>query len=267
MPLARRPFLSLPLAVQQAVREHTGLIHSARTVRGGSNCSVAARLESDRGTFFVKALHEGHAQVGTLRREAGINEHLPHACPRLMWQVRERGWVLLGYQYLAGRHADYRPGSPDLPLVQAAVDEVQRLTVGDSAHVLPAQQRWAPYAPAGTAQLFAGDALLHTDLSPDNVLVGDRAHLVDWAWPTRGAAWIDPAILTLRLLAAGHTPGEADAIADGFPSWKHADPASKAAFAAANARLWGEIADQDPAVWKYRMARCAALFADFLTGR
>ncbi|MGC0334341.1 hypothetical protein RKD23_007331 [Streptomyces sp. SAI-170] len=264
MPLARRPFLSLPLPVQQAVRDRTGLIHSARTVRGGSNCNVAARLDTEHGMVFVKGLHEGHAQAGSLRREADINQYLPKACPRLIWQVQERGWVLLGYQYLAGRHADYRPGSPDLHLVRAAVDEIQCLTVADTARALPAQQRWGPYTRPGTAHLFAGDTLLHTDLAPDNVLVGDRAHLVDWAWPTRGAAWIDPAILSLRLLSAGHTPREADAIADTFPSWKHAEAGSKAAFAAANARLWGETADNDPAVWKYRMARSAALFAAFL---
>ncbi|MFJ5776954.1 aminoglycoside phosphotransferase [Streptomyces sp. NPDC093094] len=266
MPIARRPFLSLPLAVQHAVREHTGPIHSARTVRGGSNCNVAACLDTDRGRIFVKGLYENHPQAATLRREADINRHLPQACPRLVWQVRAKGWELLGYQYLAGRHADYRPGSPDLHLVRAALHEVQCLAVPDSVPTLPAQRRWADYAPPGTVELFAGDALLHTDLAPDNVLVGERAHLVDWAWPTRGAAWIDPAILAMRLLAAGHTPQEADAVADTFPSWKGAGIDAKAAFAAANARLWAELADDEPALWKYRMARSTTLFAAYLTG-
>ncbi|WAZ19124.1 aminoglycoside phosphotransferase [Streptomyces cinnabarinus] len=264
MPIARRPFLSLPLVVQQAVRERTGAINSARTVRGGSNSSVAACLDTEKGRVFVKGLHDGHPQIGTLLREAEINRHLPDACPRLMWRVQVKGWELLGYQFLAGRHADYRPGSPDLHLVRAALTEVQCLTVPPRARVLSAQERWASYAAPGTADLFAGDALLHTDLAPDNVLVAERACLVDWAWPTRGAAWIDPAIWALRLLAAGHTPQEADAAAGAFPSWKRADDISKSAFATASARLWGEIADNDPAAWKYRMARSSVLFAAFL---
>jgi hypothetical protein len=37
-----------------------------------------------------------------------------------------------------------------------------------------------------------GDALLHTDFNPLNILVGpDRVWMIDWAWPTRGAAFID----------------------------------------------------------------------------
>ncbi|WP_328868875.1 protein kinase [Streptomyces sp. NBC_00287] len=166
-----------------------------------------------------------------------VSKRRREACPRLIWRVEAKAWALLGYSFLAGRHADYRPGSPDLRLVQDALNEVQILTVPDGAPTLSAQQRWALCAPTGSPHRFASDRLLHTDLAPDNVLVGERAHLVDWAWPTRGAAWIDPAILALRLIAAGHSPRQADAIARTFPSWKSADLVSKCAFATANARL------------------------------
>ncbi|WP_052397449.1 MazG-like family protein [Streptomyces sp. NRRL F-5123] len=64
------------------------------------------------------------------------------------------------------------------------------------------------YAQPGTLQHFDGDALLHTDFAPDNVLIADgRARPVDWAWPTRGEAWIDPSALALRLMEAGHRRG------------------------------------------------------------
>jgi hypothetical protein len=96
-------------------------------------------------------------------------------------------------------------------------------------------------------------------LAPHNVLVTtDRAHLIDWAWPTRGAAWIDPAVLILQLMEAGHTAARADAWArEHFSSWAGAPPRAVAAFAEANAALWDEIAGNDPQDWKKDMARQA----------
>ncbi len=85
------------------------------------------------------------------------------------------------------------------------------------------------------------------------MLVDDRAHIIDWAWPTRGAAWIDPAILILRLLEAGHTLVEADVFAQRFPSWRTAPAEAKEAFAAANAAVWEEIARADSASWEAAM--------------
>ncbi|MFE0792384.1 hypothetical protein [Streptomyces mutabilis] len=88
----------------------------------------------------------------------------------------------------------------------------------------------------------------------------DRAHIIDWAWPTRGAAWIDPAILILRLLEAGHTLVEADAFARRFPSWLTAPAKATKAFAAANAAAWQEIARAHAAPWKAAMASHADAF-------
>ena len=104
---------------------------------------------------------------------------------------------------------------------------------------------------------WSADTLLHTDLAPHNVLVNDRAHIIDWAWPTRGAAWIDPAVLILRLLEAGHSLASADSVARQLPSWCSAPVRAVQAFAAANAAAWAEIARQDSAPWKAAMARHA----------
>jgi hypothetical protein len=61
------------------------------------------------------------------------------------------------------------------------------------------------------AQL-AGDTLLHTDYNPENILItpDGTARLIDWAWPTCGAGWIDPCCLLIRLIAAGHTAHQAE---------------------------------------------------------
>jgi hypothetical protein len=67
------------------------------------------------------------------------------------------------------------------------------------------EDRWKPYVddPASPT-LFAGSALTHSDWTPDDVLVSPgRAWLIDWAWPTLGAGWTDPACWILRLMASG----------------------------------------------------------------
>jgi serine/threonine-protein kinase RIO1 len=51
-----------------------------------------------------------------------------------------------------------------------------------------ADQRWAAYT--STPELLAGTNLLHTDWSPGNVLVNNRAYLVDRASLTTGAGWM-----------------------------------------------------------------------------
>lgn len=89
--------------------------------------------------------------------------------------------------------------------------------------------------------------------------------MVDWAWPCRGAAWIDACVLIVRLIAAGHTPEAAEACVADVPAWRSAPPAGVGVFAAASARLWGEIAEQDPQPWKQDMAAAAHAWAQKVT--
>ncbi|MFF8639004.1 aminoglycoside phosphotransferase [Streptomyces pilosus] len=258
--MIRRHFHDLPAATRRAIADKAGPVHAARTTAGGLNSGIAAILDTDHGPVFVKGIPTDHPQAPAQCREAAINPHLPSACPRLYWHLETAGWDLLGYEVLPGRHADYTPGSPDLPLVAAALAELQEITAPADIPIKAAEQRWAAYAPPGTAAHFAGNTLLHTDLALHNVLVDARARIIDWAWPTRGAAWIDPAILILRLIEAGHTPAEADAFAHRFPSWHTAPPTATQAFATANAAAWREIAQTDAAPWKTAMARHATAF-------
>jgi thiamine kinase-like enzyme len=67
-------------------------------------------------------------------------------------------------------------------------------------------------------ELLDGDALLHTDFNPLNILLGlERVWIIDWAWPTRGAAFIDAGCFLIRAMAAGHSPSEAEALAARCP--------------------------------------------------
>lgn len=265
MSMSRIPFEQLPLDVRQAVVDKTGSVHATETVRGGMNSGIASVLKTESGSVFVKGIPAGHPQVGAQRREAAIAPRLPASCPRLYWHLELDGWSLLGYEVVSGRHADYTPGSPDLPLVEAALTELQAIMAPADIEIKDAVDRWAEYAPPGTLHYFDGDALLHTDFAPDNVLiVGERARLVDWAWPTRGAAWIDPGALALRLMEAGHSAEAAVAFTDRFPSWREAEPQALAAFGTATAALWREIAEGDGTQWKQGMAEQAMALARLL---
>ncbi|MFD7438840.1 aminoglycoside phosphotransferase [Streptomyces sp. NPDC059861] len=261
--MPRRHFHDLPAEARRAIADKAGPVRDARTAEGGLNSGIAAFIETGHGTVFVKGIPTDHTQAPAQRREAAINPHLPRACPRLYWHI-EAGGDLLGYEVLNGRHADYAPGSSDLPLVAEAIADLQDVVAPTDIAIKQAEERWAAYAPAGTAAFFAGTTLLHTDLAPHNVLIDDQAHIIDWAWPTRGAAWIDPAVLILRLLEAGHTLASAATFASRFPSWRAAPMEAVQAFTAANASLWAEIARTDEAPWKTAMARHAAAFDTYM---
>lgn len=254
----------LPVTTRVAVAAHTGAVHAARTAETGINSGVAAMLDTERGPFFVKGVPADHAQARTQQREADINPHLPPGSPRLHWRVRTTEWDLLGFELLDGRIADFSPGSADLPKVVDALGELAR-TPCPTIPLKEVVQRWAPYADPVALHLLHGDHLLHTDMAPHNVLVDEHgAHLIDWAWPTRGPAWVDPAVWMLRLLEAGHSPEQADTWAAQLPAWRAAPPVAVSAFADANAALWAELATQDPArAWKADLAGCAATWADF----
>ncbi|MFE7854165.1 aminoglycoside phosphotransferase [Streptomyces sp. NPDC057403] len=258
--MLRRHFHDLPTAARQAIADKAGTILAARTADAGLNSGIAAFIDAPDGQVFVKGIPTDHPQASAQRREAAIAPHLPRSCPRLYWHTEVAGWDLLGYEVLQGRHAIYTPGSEDLPLITAALKELQTITAPADIAIKSAEQRWAAYAPPGTAHLFTGTTLLHTDLAPHNMLVAQRAHIIDWAWPTRGAAWIDPAVLILRLLEAGHSLTSADGIANQLPSWRNAPAPAVQAFAAANAATWTEIAQADKVPWKEAMAHHAIAF-------
>jgi Ser/Thr protein kinase RdoA (MazF antagonist) len=148
------------------------------------------------------------------RNEARINPFLPASMPRLRWQVESDGWLLLGFDYVDGRHPDLSPGSSDLSSVAAALSEMaMTLTPCPAVKVQAATARWAGWI---RPEVVDGDTLVHTDVTPFNFLIRqDGVTVVDWSMPCRGAAWIDTALMTIRLVRAGHRPEQAEANSDG----------------------------------------------------
>lgn len=234
--MPRRPWQELPSAVRAEVENRAGSIVQVTAVETGMTSDVAVVLETAGGRVFCKGAAAENPMRWMHRNEARLNAHLPASVPRLLWQVDRDGWLLLGFEHVAGRHPDLAPGSSDLTEVAATLNAMATvLTPSPQVAVQPATARWADYVPA---EMVDGDTLVHTDVSPYNFLVHDLGvALVDWSMPCRGAAWIDTALMVVRLVRAGHSAGQAEAWAESVPVWSTAWPEAVDAFAAGIAQL------------------------------
>jgi hypothetical protein len=255
--VARVHWEDLPATTRQAVEKYTGSVLKAVTVSEGLNSAVAAILTTAGGQVFAKGLRADYPRRWTQDMEALINPYVATLAPGLLWRVQGE-WDMLGFELVDGRHADYAPGSPDLARVTAAMTMLGEIRCPDEP-VKHAPHRWRGYVDdQRDLHWLEGDRLLHTDYNPLNVLVSEgRALLIDWAWPTRGAGWVDPACLVIRLIAAGHSPQSAEAVVEDVPAWWEAPSQGLAAFARANERAWREIADANPVPWAHDMAQAA----------
>jgi len=253
--------------VRDAIQARTGRITAVRTPGMGQNSPLAAIITASRGMVLAKGMPSGHRRVITQAREAAAAPLVRHLSPALLWHLDEGGWNVLGYEYVQGRHADYSPGSPDLDLLVALMADLSKISVpGHDGPFKRAEDRWLEYVDEpGQADLLAGNVLTHSDWTPDNVLVSSgRAWLIDWAWPTLGAAWTDPACWILRLMASGgHTALQAEQQAARLPVFADADPDHVDAFALANATMWNETAQQSPLAWTKTMAQAATDWASY----
>jgi hypothetical protein len=249
--------LAAPL--KQAIEARTGRITDVQIASSGQNSPLAAAIETSNGKVFVKGMPSG--QAISQAREAAVAPLVKDISPALLWHFDEVGWNVLGYEYASGRHADYSPGSADLDQLTEVMDALIAIKVPDDPGPFKkAEHRWRSFvADPESASAFAGPVLTHTDWAPDNVLISpDRAWLIDWAWPTLGAAWTDPACWILRLMASGgHTAPQAEQQASRLPAYQAANPAHINLFAAANVRLWDEITQTSTSTWTRDMAQAA----------
>ncbi|MCQ8832751.1 aminoglycoside phosphotransferase [Streptomyces malaysiensis] len=202
----------------------------------------------------------------TQKREATINRYVAPLAPRLLWAIDDGEWNLLGFEHLDGRPADYSPGSNDLPVIAEAITTLSRVRAPSDVELKRIEQRLADYFDhPNDAELLRGNTLLHTDWTPDNVLIiHNVARVVDWAWPTAGAAWIDAACWVVWLISAGHTPADAEQWAAATPAWSTASARAVDVFATAQDRLWAGIAADAPdIVWKQSLATAANQWATY----
>ncbi len=262
----RLQWQDLPAATREAVEARTGPIYAAATADKGLNSEIAATLDTRAGRIFVKGMNTGHPRAWTQNRETTINPYVAPLAPRLLWRVNDDTWDLLGYEHLDGPSVDYSPRSDDLPLVAEAIITLSSVRAPIDLDLKHIERRLADYIDnPDDAELLRGETLLHTDWHPDNILIVDNAaRVVDWAWPTRGAAWIDAAYWVVWLISAGHTPADAEQWAAKVPAWSTASRRALDIFAIAQKRLWAGIATDAPDIaWMQDLAAAAAQWANY----
>ncbi|UBU12937.1 hypothetical protein [Nonomuraea gerenzanensis] len=237
------------------MEKYTGRVMNAETASEGMNSAVALILETEFDKFFVKGLKRAYPRRWTQDMEWTIGPYVASISPRVQWRVEEdEHWDLIGFEYIDGRHADYTPGSEDLPKIEHTMAVLGRISC-PSLDLKTAESRWKPYIlNEEDLHWLVGDRLLHTDYNPLNVLISDgRALLIDWAWPTKGAGWIDPACMILRLIAGGHTAEQAETVFRDLPAWQAAPAEGLKVFAEGCVNMWTEISEADSAKWKMKM--------------
>lgn len=246
------------------IEPHTGPVTEAVRTQRGFSSDYTVIIRGNAGDVFVKAVRADSRQASSIEREAAVNPFVRDVSPGLLWQARNDHWLALGFEYIPGtRHASFKPGSPDLEAAAHVLNRIGKIPLPDVA--LGWQEtRYDRYADDGTAELFRGNALLHTDINPDNLLIGpsgDVTAVVDWAWPARGAAWMDAACMIVQLISAGHGAAEAEEWAGHCSAWTDADPSALDAFAVALVHMYRRFAEMDPAPWRTAMTEAAEAWA------
>jgi serine/threonine protein kinase len=271
----RRDWNDLPEGARRTVEHKIGKVLKADSTPGGRNSELSETLWTDNGPVFCKGSSSDSKNSYMHQNEISVCSLLPDGlAPRLLWHFETDGWLLLGFEHLSGQHADLSPDSQHLPLVAEAVDQISRIAVPSTSGARrPMSEQWAralkresefsspvsagPWS-AANAELVTtwatrapsymdGSSLIHSDLNPGNVLVSDRAQVIDWAWWQTGTAWFDPAYLVIRLIATGHDPESAEKWARQFDGFAAAPPEAITAFAASALRVWERRFPDTPA--------------------
>lgn len=229
----------LPAVLRAAVEHRTGAVAAAESIGQGLNSAAALRLTTAEGTYFLKGVRAQDADgTAGLAWEERVAPAVAAVSPALRLAVHLAQWHVLVVDYVPGRTVDLSHGSPDTEAVATLMQRLGELPESP-ADVPQFTDRYAAHLLPGDAELLHGEHLLHTDTNPHNILVADDvAHLVDWAMPALGPAWIDPALTAVRLMEDGQTAAAALDWLDRIPSWRQAPPAAAAAFVGVICRDW-----------------------------
>ncbi|HEX6358226.1 hypothetical protein [Actinophytocola sp.] len=258
-----------------------GVVVGESPAPAGRHSEISTTLRTSTGRVFVKGITTGHSGVRAHRHEAAVNVRLPDLAPRLLWTVEVDGWLLLGFEHVAGRHADLSPGSPDLPLLTDALGDLACRPAGEAPDLATQWVRLAawrrlrhkppvdlhPWSRANldrfvdwerhAVDVVAGDHLAHTDLHSLNVLVGQRLRVVDWAWSRAAVPWLDAGFVLLRLIDAGHSPTDAEQWMARVDAWAATSDEDQTAFAVAVLGIWEFLQRDQPLPHRARLTDAA----------
>lgn len=240
----------LPPSLRALIEAETGTVTRTEEVAEGLNCFLALVIHTGGGPLFLKGVRtSSHAEHAQLTREQQVNPLVSGLglCPEIRHAWSGAGWHCLAFVYVPGVHPALSPGSPDVDAVAAALRRLQH-TQAPPLAVPPLTERYADQLLPGEAALLTGPYLLHTDTNPHNFLISDdgTAHVIDWAMPASGPAWVDAAYTAVRLMECGHTGEQARAWLAGFASWRDAEPKAVETFVDVVCRHWtATVGDHD----------------------
>jgi hypothetical protein len=259
----RVSWAELPTGLRARIETAIGPVIRTEQVTTGHNCQVALTVHTADASFFLKGVPGSQARaVRGQSAEAAINPLVAPVTAPLVFRIRDVGWDVLGFTHLTGyRHADLQPGSHDLAAIAAALSTLAAIPGPSGAELRTIQNRWREYI-GDRVGLLAGSVIAHTDLHRHNIMVRNgQARLVDWAWPTLAAPWVDTACAALQLITAGHHPSAAEQWCQHSPAYRAAADTAVTAFTEATQAMWHDIATQDPQPWKHDVATAAARWA------
>jgi hypothetical protein len=244
----RTDWATLPEAVTKGVADRVGESRISPAVTG-DHAEIAATVTGPAEKVFLKAAHTDFG-VRSLRFELRVSEAVSGSySPAVRWHFEAAGWLVVGFEHCDGPHADLSPDSPDLKLLGEALTALGKTQAPDVGLFSP-KGRLGFEHPA-----MEGNALVHTDLGPANLIVTlDGLRIVDWAMTTKAAPWVELAILTQWLIGSGHTPEQAEQWLARFPAWGEVGPGVLDNFASKNAAKWATKAQPNSPVWMHNLA-------------
>lgn len=266
--MGRKRWDDLTLEVHDGVEQQLGAkVEKVHDCPGTADFSGV--VHTRHGAVFVKAVNQDdHSQTMARAEEQRLNKLLPGTAPRLLWLKQNMNWAITGYEYVPGRYARLRPGSGDVRTVVKLLADLAVPEVKDSLFFDSLAARWSIESPWRTLSsnsvhkltawdrenvaeavdmelhvcdvLSAGTGIAHGDISEYNILVDRNGfpRIVGWTWAARSPAWVDAAIVVVRLVEAGYAPEEAERIVSAVPAWAEASATSLDAFAVALLGRW-----------------------------
>ncbi|SDS98959.1 phosphotransferase family protein [Actinoplanes derwentensis] len=290
----RAAWADTPEPVRTAVAEALGTPIVGHTdLHGGMSPGPAAALRlADGRQIFVKAVSaevraHNHRMI---LQESAILDALPTSAPapRRLATVEHGPWIALAITWA--------PGTTETSWTDASISAVARACRTANGHhapdaLPPVAERifdfdgWTRLLEIGTGDAWetahagqaaevvagwkawtAGDALVHRDLRLDNTTVDTKAGsavLLDWAYASAGAPWIDLAQMAADIVGTGHALGQQAATDRAYRLLQTLPPAASR-FVVGLAGMWciraATIPDTVmPSISTWRRARSAAL--------
>ncbi|MDG9674685.1 aminoglycoside phosphotransferase [Micromonospora sp. DH14] len=244
----RSDWTALPKSITAGITERIGGTFDVTPASSGNHAEIASTVTGPAGQIFVKAA-SGELSVRSLRYELAATRAIDRHPPAVLWQFESEGWLVVGTEHLAGPHPNLSPGSTDLDLLLATLKVLQETPA--------AGEMWfTPAARLGFAHpAMDGETLIHSDLNPTNLIVTPLGlRIVDWAWATKAAGWVELALLVQWLIGSGHSVEQAEEWLAQLPAWNATDRQVLDHFALRNATKWAAKSGKSTELWVHDLA-------------